>query len=70
VLAICNDRPGVLATLEELADAADPLSQVRLARMRGRPVPTRAQLHDDPRWRVCRAAIDQCRATPVLRLDA
>jgi beta-N-acetylhexosaminidase len=70
VLAICNDRPGVLATLEELADAADPLSQVRLARMRGRPMPTLAQLHDDPRWRECRNAIDQCRATPVLRLDA
>jgi beta-N-acetylhexosaminidase len=70
VLAICNDRPAVLATLEELADAADPLSQVRLARMHGRPGPTRAQLLDDPRWRDCRAAIDQCRAAPVLRLDA
>jgi beta-N-acetylhexosaminidase len=70
VLAICNDRPAVLATLAELADAADPLSQVRLARMRGRPMPDRASLHDDPRWRECRAAIDQCRAAPVLRLDA
>ena len=70
VLAICNDRPAVLATLEELADAADPLSQVRLARMHGRPGPTRAELHDDPRWRDCRAAVDQCRAPPMLRLDA
>jgi len=70
VLAICNDRPAVLATLDALADAADPLSQVRLARMHGRPGPTRAQLLDDPRWRECRAAVDQCRAAPVLRLDA
>jgi beta-N-acetylhexosaminidase len=70
VLAICNDRPAVLATLEELADAADPVSQIRLARMRGRPMPGRDELHDDPRWRECRAAIDQCRAAPVLRLDA
>jgi beta-N-acetylhexosaminidase len=70
VLAICNDRPAVLATLAELADAADPLSQVRLARMHGRAAPSRAALEDDPRWRECRAAVDQCRAAPVLRLDA
>jgi beta-N-acetylhexosaminidase len=70
VLAICNDRPAVLATLEELADAADPVSQVRLARMRGRPAPGLADLHADPRWRECRAAIDQCSRAPVLRLDA
>jgi beta-N-acetylhexosaminidase len=70
VLAICNDRPAVLATLEQLADAADPLSQVRLARMHGRAAPTRAALRDDPRWRECRAAVDQCHAAPVLQLDA
>ena len=70
VLAVCNDRPAVLATLDELADAADPLSQVRLARMHGRPAPTRTALRDDPRWRECRAAVDGCRAAPVLRLDA
>jgi len=70
VLAICNDRPAVLATLEELADAADPLSQVRLARLHGRPMPGRQELAQDPRWIACRAAIDHCRDAPVLRLDA
>jgi len=70
VLAICNDRPAVLATLEELADAADPLSQVRLARLHGRPMPVLSELTQDPRWIACRAAIDHCRDAPVLRLDA
>ena len=70
VLAICNDRPAVLATLEELADEADPLSQIRLARLHGRPGPALRELTQDARWLECRAAIDHCRDAPVLRLDA
>lgn len=70
VLAICNDRPAVLATLEELADAADPLSQVRLARLHGKPGPAWGELEQDPRWTECRTAIDKCLAAPSLQLKA
>ncbi len=70
VLAICNDRSGVLDTLEELAGEADPLSQVRLVRLHGRPTPARSELAELPRWQECRSAVDHCRDAPELRLDA
>jgi beta-N-acetylhexosaminidase len=71
VLAICNDRSGVLATLEELADESDPLSQVRLVRLHGRPAAlSREALATLPRWQECRDAVDHCRDAPQLRLDA
>jgi beta-N-acetylhexosaminidase len=70
VLAICNDRPGVLDTLEELAGETDPLSQVRLVRLHGRPTPGRRELATLPRWQECRRAVDHCRDAPELRLDA
>jgi beta-N-acetylhexosaminidase len=70
VLAVCNDRDAVLAVLEELAGEADPLSQVRLARLHGRPMPDRMALQQHSRWVECRAAVDHCRDAPQLRLDA
>ncbi len=70
VLAICNDRPGVLDTLEELAGETDPLSQIRLVRLHGRPTPGRRELAGLPRWQECRRAVDHCRDAPELRLDA
>jgi len=70
VLAICNDRPAVLATLEQLADAADPISQVRLARLHGKPAPPRRELEQTARWVDSRAAIDRCMAAPSLQLKA
>jgi beta-N-acetylhexosaminidase len=70
VLSVCNDRPAVLAVLEELAGESDPLSQVRLARLHGRPMPDRFALQQHARWLECRAAVDHCRDAPQLRLDA
>jgi beta-N-acetylhexosaminidase len=70
LLPICNDREAVLAALEELAGAADPLSQVRLVRLHGRPMPARDDLHQTARWVECRQAIDRCGEAPSLRLDA
>lgn len=70
VLAVCNDRPAVLATLEQLAGAADPLSQVRLARLHGKPGPGRLALEQTARWVECRQAIDKCMAAPSLQLKA
>jgi len=70
VLPVCNDRAAVLAVLEELAGESDPLSQVRLARLHGRPAPDRYALQQGARWNECRAAIERCRAAPQLQLDA
>jgi beta-N-acetylhexosaminidase len=70
VLPLCNDREAVLAALEELAGVADPLSQVRLARLHGRPMPDRHALLQSARWQECRSAVDHCRDAPSLQLDA
>jgi beta-N-acetylhexosaminidase len=70
LLPICNDRAAVQATLEELAGVADPLSQVRLVRLHGRPMPNRAELLASVRWQECRAAVDQTRDAPSLQLNA
>jgi len=70
LLPICNDRPAVLATLAELEGAADPLSQVRLVRLHGRPMPDREQLRKTAQWAECQRAIDHCRDAPSLQLNA
>jgi beta-N-acetylhexosaminidase len=70
VLPLCNDRAAVLEVLDELAGESDPLSQVRLARLHGRPMPDRLALHQTSRWAECRAAVDHCRDAPQLQLDA
>jgi len=70
LLPICNDRAAVLATLSELDGAADPLSQVRLVRLHGRPLLPRAELLQSAQWTECRKAVDHCRDAPSLQLNA
>jgi beta-N-acetylhexosaminidase len=70
ILSVCNDRAAVLATLDELAGESDPLSQVRLARLHGRPGLERDALVHSGRWQECRSAVDHCRDAPQLQLDA
>jgi beta-N-acetylhexosaminidase len=70
LLPICNDRPAVLATLAELEGAADPLSQVRLVRLHGKPMPAREELLLSAQWNDCRRAVDHCRDAPSLQLNA
>ncbi len=70
ILSVCNDRAAVLATLDELEGESDPLSQVRLARLHGRPMPDWSALVRGDRWQACRAAVDHCRDAPSLQLDA
>jgi beta-N-acetylhexosaminidase len=70
LLPVCNDRTSVLATLAELAGQADPLSQVRLVRLHGRPMPSRPELEQSARWIECRNAVDHCRDAPGLQLNA
>jgi beta-N-acetylhexosaminidase len=70
VLPLCNDRAAVLTVLDELAGESDPLSQVRLVRLHGRPMPDRLALQQTARWLECRQAVEHCRDAPQLRLDA
>jgi beta-N-acetylhexosaminidase len=70
VLPICNDRPAVQRVLQALEGRSDPLSQVRLARLHGRPLPDAELLTTTPRWRECRATLDRCQEAPPLQLDA
>ena len=59
----------VLATLDELEGEADPLSQVRLVRLHGRPMPAASNCADGAMARVP-AAVDHCRDAPSLQLNA
>ena len=65
---ICNNRPAVLATLTALGDVRDPVSQMRVARMRGHGQGTREALIASTHWRRCQHSIAQCLAPPPLEL--
>jgi beta-N-acetylhexosaminidase len=70
VALFCNDRAGAIAAIDALGDRIDPVSQVRLARLRGRPAPARDALLASSAWRECAAAMASCLAPPELHLDA
>ncbi|PZN31221.1 MAG: beta-N-acetylhexosaminidase [Proteobacteria bacterium] len=70
VLSICNDRQGVLQVIDSLHGKADPESQIRLARLRGRPGPGRAQLRATAQWQACERAVKGCMDRPSLELGS
>ncbi len=70
MLPICNDRTAVLAVLEGLAEEAEPLRHLRLARLHPRPAMLPRQLAADPRWQAAAEAAARCTDVPELRLDA
>lgn len=70
VLSLCNDRQGVLQVIDSLRGSGDPLSQVRMARLHGKPGATREALLASPQWRACEGAVKGCMERPDLRLDA
>jgi beta-N-acetylhexosaminidase len=69
MVPICNNRPGVLATLAALGAYGDPVGHMRLARMRGRSGPTRSELLASANWQSCQQAIAQCMERPPLELN-
>jgi beta-glucosidase-like glycosyl hydrolase len=80
VLPICNDRAAVLAALDGLAVAPEPVAALRIARLHGRgPVlppggepglAARAELLASDAWRRCADAVGRCLAAPPdLSLD-
>jgi beta-N-acetylhexosaminidase len=70
VLSLCNDRQGVLQVIESLQGSGDPLSQVRMVRLHGKPAPSRARLHASAEWQACESAVRGCMERPELKLDS
>lgn len=70
VLSLCNNRQGVLQVIDSLRGSGDPLSQVRMARLHGKPGLTREALHASNDWQACEGAIKGCMERPDLRLGS
>ena len=70
VLSLCNDRKGVLQVIDSLRGSGDPLSQVRMARLHGKPGRTREALYASADWQACDTAIKACMERPRLQLDS
>lgn len=70
VLSVCNDRQGVLQVIDSLRGTEDPLSQVRMARLHGKPGLTREAMHASMDWQTCEAAVKGCMQRPDLRLNS
>lgn len=70
VLSVCNDRQGVLQVIDSLRGSGDPLSQVRMARLHGKPGSTRPALLASSDWQTCERAVKGCMERPDLRLNS
>jgi len=70
VLSLCNNRQGVLQVIDSLRGSGDPLSQVRMARLHGKPGLTREALHASNDWQACEGAVKGCMERPDLRLGS
>ncbi len=70
IVPICNNRQGVLQVIDSLQGTGDPLSHVRLARLRGRMTVDRLALRGAAEWQTCEQAIKGTLERPDLRLDA
>ena len=69
VLLVCNDRPSVNRLINSWKPGADPLSQVRLIRLHGKP-PRIAQsnFREDEQWQAAHQEIDRLNKNPSLDL--
>ena len=69
MLLVCNDRPSVNRLLNSWTPGADPLSQVRLIRLHGKP-PQIAQKNflKDKQWLAAHQEIERLNKTPSLDL--
>lgn len=70
MVPICNNRDGVLHTLRELGEVADPVSQVRLIRLHGLAASRTEPLLASAEWQQAVEAMARCREPPPLELDA
>lgn len=70
VLPVCNDRDAVTKLLDEIDYEAQPTSQLRLVRMRGRAAPARDELYAGSAWRNSQDLLARSAAAPALSLTA
>jgi beta-N-acetylhexosaminidase len=70
VLSLCNNRQGVLQVIDSLRGSGDPLSQVRMARLHGKPGLTQQTLYASTEWQACESAVKGCMERPNLKLDS
>jgi beta-N-acetylhexosaminidase len=66
----CNNRQGVLQVIESLQGSEDPVSQVRLARLHGKPGPDRLALRRMDDWLACERSVKASMERPDLKLNA
>jgi beta-N-acetylhexosaminidase len=57
MVLVCNDRPGAVAVVEALGDWCEPASQLRLARLHGRPGNWVGPLRDSEAWQLAEARV-------------
>lgn len=69
VLPICNNRAGVAEVLDGLGEAIDPVRQVRLMRLHGKPASGRAELLASARWHDVSEQLKRSFEPPALSLD-
>jgi beta-N-acetylhexosaminidase len=70
MVPVCNNREGVLQVIESFSRSADPVSQVRLARLHGRPAKDRLALQGSEEWQTCERSVKACMERPDLKLNA
>ncbi|HEX5420651.1 MAG TPA: beta-N-acetylhexosaminidase, partial [Gammaproteobacteria bacterium] len=70
LVLLCNAPNDVPEVLESLKGYANPASQLRLMRLRGRSVPGWDALHESARWRSAYAELEALRTRPKLELEA
>ncbi len=68
MLPVCNDRSAVVTLLDRFDAEPDPVSQVRLVRMRGRDGMPWSELTVSDAWREGQELLARCAATPQLTL--
>jgi beta-N-acetylhexosaminidase len=66
----CNNRQGVLQVIDSLHGSEDPVSQVRLARLHGKPGPDRLALRRMDDWLACERSVKASMERPDLKLNA
>jgi len=70
MVLVCNDRPGAVAVLEALGDWCEPASQLRLARLHGRPGNWDGPLRQSETWAAAEAEVRRMEdERPSLVLD-
>jgi beta-N-acetylhexosaminidase len=70
MVPVCNNRQGVLQVIESLRGSEDPVSQVRLARLHGRPALDRLALRRTDDWLACERSVKASMERPDLKLNA